>query len=235
MVGYFAFPSTGPSIFPNIQNSRVPLSLPSKQTRPSASDAPEERASGSSEKAKQLQAERERVEEARRVRLEREREEIYLSELAWVRSGGILRDANGRRDKARTEEFRKEIRLQDEERAILQKWDAYENRLRAIHSSTNTAAVTWDTIPWPVSSPPSSPADLDVESVAEFIFATFKVRGAVAVRKERLRTSILRWHPDKFAALLARAAEHEQTRILDGVSAVFRALRQLQDEEKHPS
>lgn len=188
-----------------------------------ASESPEQ-----VEKTKKLKAQRELAEEKRKARLEQERHDIYLSELEWVRWGGILRDTRGRRDKARTEEFRKEIRLQEEERRIMETWDAYQSRFRALQSS----AITWDTIPWPVLVPPSSPADLDPASISEFIFATFKVRGVVAVRKDRLRTSILRWHPDKFAALISRVAEDEQSRVVEGVNAVFRSLRQLQDEEK---
>ncbi|KAG5220669.1 mitochondrial carrier domain-containing protein [Salix suchowensis] len=49
------------------------------------------------------------------ARLEREQAEATQGEFDWVRSGGILRDARGRRDKVRTEAIRTEIRRRDEE------------------------------------------------------------------------------------------------------------------------
>jgi hypothetical protein len=232
MVGYFAFPTGAPTL----SSTRVTLDgpaamLPGVDASATSSDASEDR-----KRAERHKAYLQYVEETRRARLEREKEQIYLSELDWVRSGGMLRDDKGRTDKVRTEEFRKEIRLQEEEKQILERWNAYETRLRSLPSTADSFPIGWDTIPWPMLPPPTSPSDIEATAIAEFIFATFRVRGAKAIRKERLRTSILRWHPDKFAALLARVeGEDERNTILDGVNAVFRALRQLQDEEKQIS
>lgn len=230
MTGYFAFP-LGQSPTSVAEVPRVPFSSAENLTRESAlnPDAGPQ-SSDQSDRIKKRKAQREITEEKRRARLERERQEIYLSELAWVRSGGILRDAKGRRDKARTEELRREIRLQDEERRIMEQWHAYETRLRALQLSGDP--ITWEIIPWPVVVAPSSPLDLEPSVIADFIFATFKVRGVSIAKKERLRTSFLRWHPDKFAALMSRVPEHEQDRVIEGVNAVFRSLRQLQDMEK---
>lgn len=232
MVGYFAFP---PSMSGAALDKAVrPQPLPPPTTDPHLhASEPRQNASEAAQQAERIKQQRQRAEDIRRARLERENQQIYLSELDWVRSGGILRDANGRRDKVRTEEFRKEIRLQNEEREIMRRWDAYESSLRALQHPSNSLVVGWETIPWPVISPPSEPADLNSVTVGEFIFSTFKVRGAKAIRKERLRTSILRWHPDKFSALLARVPDPEHAAILlDGVNAVFIALRGLQDEAK---
>lgn len=233
MTGYFAFPPLPPP--PSAAEvPRVPFSSAENLTRENASNSHAvPRASEQATGKKRSKAERELAEEKRRARLERERQDIYLSELAWVRSGGILRDAKGRRDKARTEAFREEIRLQDEERRIMETWNAYETRLRALQSSRTV--LTWENIPWPVASTPSEPTYLTPETVADFIFATFKVRGIPIGKKERLRTSILRWHPDKFAPLMPRVPEHERERVVEGVNAVFRSLRQLQAMEKQSS
>ncbi|KAI0826433.1 hypothetical protein BC629DRAFT_1690577 [Irpex lacteus] len=233
MVGYFVFPPT-PAPFPVLEPpslSSLKLEDDPPRTPSTSSDA-----SKPSKEDELRKAQREKYEATRQARLERERQQIYLSELEWVRSGGILRDANGRRDKARTEEFRKEIRLQKEEKEILERWDAYESRLRALQSAPpDSLVIQWDTIPWPVLPPPSTPADITTAAVSEFVFSTFKVRGVRAVRKERLRSSVLRWHPDKFTALLLRVPEPEHRAILlEGVNAVFRALRELQDEDKQP-
>lgn len=228
MTGYFAFPPIQ-STSSAAEGVRVPFSSAQNLERECASKTVPQ-SSAQAEKIQKLKVQREIAAEKRRARLERERQEIYLSELEWVRSGGILRDAKGRRDKARTEALRQEIRLQDEERRILERWRAYETRLRALQSSGHV--LTWDSIPWPVADLPSSPIDLEPEAIADFIFATFKVRGVPTAKKDRLRTSILRWHPDKFVAFMSRVPADEQERVLEGVYAVFRSLRHLQDMEK---
>ena len=229
MVGYFAFPPSA-SPFPVLEPS-ASSNAPSRQ-HPQVPTSSKD-ASKPSKEDEARKENRMHHEATRKARLEHERQQIYQSELEWVRSGGILRDSNGRRDKARTEEFKKEIRLQKEEQEILARWAAYETRLRSLQNAPDSFIMHWDAIPWPMHTHPPSPAEITTEVVSEFVFATFRVRGVKAVRKDRLRTSILRWHPDKYTALLLRVPEPEQRAlILEGVNAVLRALRELQGEEK---
>jgi len=176
------------------------------------------------------QQRRAQLEEKRKQRQQQERHEAYLSELAWVRSGGVLRDARGRRDKVRTAWMQEEIRLQDEEKRIMDQWDAYETRWKALNASRGP--VTWSDIPWPSTISPTSSSDLTHEAVSEFILSTFKVRGATGSRKERIRSSLLRWHPDKMSVLVSRVQEEERDEVREGINAVFRSLKQLQDEGK---
>ncbi|KAJ3856475.1 hypothetical protein EV368DRAFT_25558, partial [Lentinula lateritia] len=53
------------------------------------------------------------LEQKHRACLEREEVERVRGEEDWVRSGGILRDSEGKRDFARTEKVREEIRLRE--------------------------------------------------------------------------------------------------------------------------
>jgi len=168
--------------------------------------------------------------EARRARLAREREEAYQGELAWVRSGGRVRDAKGRVDRARTELLRAEIRLQDEEKRILDAWNAYEARWRALSSSPNS--VAWSDLPWPVYHTVNAIHDLSSDAIREFIFKSLGVRGNTVTKKDRLRTSLLRWHPDKAAAALARVPIDHHDRVLEGINFVFITLKEMQDTEK---
>ncbi|GJE86626.1 hypothetical protein PsYK624_027060 [Phanerochaete sordida] len=150
--------------------------------------------------------------------------------MAWVRSGGVLRDARGRRDKGRTKWMQEEIRLQDEEKRIMDQWNAYETRWKALNASREP--VTWADIPWPSTIPPTTYEDLTHEAVSEFLLATFKVRGFAGSRKERIRSSLLRWHPDKTSTLVSRVQEEEREGVQEGINAVFRSLKQLQDAGK---
>lgn len=225
--GYFAFP-------PQAERTRLPLSSSSvdnvDQSQASSSTESTQQHEEDPEAKLKEQRRRAQVEEKRKQRQQQERHEAYLSELAWVRSGGVLRDARGRRDKVRTAWMREEIRLQDEEKKIMDQWNAYETRWKSLNASKGP--ITWSDIPWPSSTPPATPSDLTHEAVSEFILSTFRVRGATGSRKERIRSSLLRWHPDKTSTLVSRVQEEEREAIQEGINAVFRSLRQLQDEGK---
>ena len=241
MTGYFAFPprsSTSPSNPPPVVK-RAPLSpIRPSQSHASQTSAKQKVNDEKDEKAQDDSGTRRHVEskleEKRRKSLEHEQKQIWQSELEWVRSGGVLRDAHGRRDKKRTEMFRAEIRLQDEERQVQERWNAYEIRIRALPAlAATTEQLSWKDVPWPVWDPPSSPDDLTPDDIATFIFSTLKIRGSRGSKKEKVRSALLRWHPDKFpATIYAKVAEEERDMVADGVSAVFMGLKLIQDVEK---
>lgn len=226
--GYFAFPPTVERV-----EARIPFSSAENiahEPPPPAETRPKDEDSRTKLKEQQRRA---AEEEKRRKRQEQQRQEAYLSELAWVRSGGILRDAQGRRDKARTAMMQEEIRLQDEEKRIMDRWAAYEASWKALAASSGP--VAWKDIPWPSIVAPSSPDDLTPGAITEFVFATFKVRGVNGLRKDRIRSSLLRWHPDKLSVVVSRVSDEERDVVVEGINAVFICLKQLQDEEKQAS
>jgi hypothetical protein len=65
------------------------------------------------------------------IRAGLEHSEALRGDIEWVRSGGVLRDSNGRRDFARTERIRERIDEQERERKALAVWTEYEDRWRA--------------------------------------------------------------------------------------------------------
>lgn len=78
---------------------------------------------------------------------------------------------------------------------------------------------------------------LTTRAVGEFLFESLDVevdrdnRGRTA-RKERIRATLVRWHPDKIALLLSRIIPEDTEMVKEGVYRVFYALRTLQDEER---
>lgn len=171
--------------------------------------------------------------EARRRRLldEREREEAMLGEKEWVRSGGILRDANGRRDHERTAEIRKIVEKEEAEKRALARWAAYECAWGKLNVSSEP--VTFESMPWPLVQKPQTTNDLrDPSAIAQFLFETIGLDESAVTRKERLRSSLLRWHPDKLGGLLARVVETDLPTVKDGIDAVFMSVKNLQDMEK---
>ncbi|KAI0711146.1 hypothetical protein C8T65DRAFT_647660 [Cerioporus squamosus] len=221
MVGYFAFPPPGFNPNPPFSTNALPQDShdATAELPPINDDAAWE--------------ERQRhVAEERRKKREQERALALEGELYWVSMGGSIRDMYGRKDKARTEELRAEVRIRNEERKLLDYWDAYETRWRALLVSTTP--IAFNDIPWPVDPPPSSVDALTPDAVAEFLFAPLRVRANAVSKKDRIRASLLRWHPDKLSAVVARTAEEDAESVRAGINAVFRVLMALQDAERNP-
>ncbi|TBU28543.1 hypothetical protein BD311DRAFT_758429 [Dichomitus squalens] len=226
MAGYFAFPPPGSAAAPlafrqTLGDTDVNILHSSESQR-----QPQERSQSAERKP-----EAETQAQAQAQRQQTEREQIRLGEMEWVRAGGWLRDASGRKDKARTEQVRAEVRLVDEERRTLERWDAYEARWNALLSSTTS--VTFADIPWPASPPPSSAEDLASDVITEFFLGPLLVRSSTVLMKDRIRTSILRWHPDKLSAIVSRTVEGDLDSVRAGINTVFHVLRSLQDLERN--
>lgn len=228
--GYLAFPLGRPltpeerlRTLRNKTDPNPPLNAPSSASK---------EASDSKERLDSAWRERERVEvERRRAREVKEREEALKGEKDWVRSGGVLRDAEGRRDHARTAEVRKLVEEEEAQRRALERWATYEAAWTKLNSSIEL--LSFADIPWPLVNKPTDPMQLrDRNAVAQFLFETLHIPGVKSSRKDRVRTSLLRWHPDKLGALLARVREDDVEAVKDAVDAVVIVLMELQDQEK---
>lgn len=227
--GYFAFPPG------TVSSARVPFSE-SQQDNTATTDATEDEDEDESRTQKRAkeQAWEERCRrdaEARQARLEREKAEALLGEMEWVRAGGMLRDIHGRRDVVRTEQLRVEVKKQDEEKRVSTMWDTYETRWKTVLASSSP--VTFKDIPWPIpNASPSCPEEITLATVDEFLFASLNIRSNTVSKRDRIRSSILRWHPDKIASLFARVVPEEEDAVANGINTVFRCLKVLQDAEK---
>ncbi|KAJ7135896.1 hypothetical protein C8R44DRAFT_390031 [Mycena epipterygia] len=171
----------------------------------------------------------------RKARLESEAAEARKGEIDWVRSGGILRDAQGNRDYAKTEAIREELRLTELERVLVERWKNYENRWSDLAGRTGrdrerARDVRFEDVPWPVCPAEGQSvalADLTVDRVEDFLLAGLKVRGCTVTKKERVRSSLLRWHPDKMTAVLARIVDEDVEAVRQGIHVIVLCLHQL--------
>lgn len=183
----------------------------------------------------------------RQRRVEAEASEALKGDIEWVRSGGILRDSNGRRDFAQTQRIREEIDEREREEEALAAWMEYEDRWRASLSiradhSKNTSSdqaecgggeegIGFRDIAWPVAKPPEDPEGLIVGAVREFVLAPLRGKDVSPSKKrDRIRRLLLRYHPDKTSFLLSRVAEKEKDRVLEGINNVFMSLKYLQGD-----
>lgn len=172
--------------------------------------------------------------ELRKERLAQEEAEARHGEEEWVRSGGILRDTKGRRDMVRTQTVRDELKLRDIEKALVERWEAYEGQWKELLASNGKgkegrADLRFRDLPWPVDTgdKKAEVSDLTVGRVEEFLLGGLKVRGCGITRKDRIRSSLLRWHPDKLTSVLARVVEEDVEIVNEGVSVVIRSLQKL--------
>ncbi|KAG2144107.1 uncharacterized protein EDB93DRAFT_1228412 [Suillus bovinus] len=169
--------------------------------------------------------------EERINRLHKERELIETSEIEWVRGGGVLRDAQGRRDKARTERIRAELKLQEEEKTKMNRWREYDERWKAL-ITTSDKTLAFADIPWPLLTAPRGADSFTLPAISEFLFESLSVRNNAVTKKNRIRSSILRWHPDKSSLVVGRVVAEDVDAVREGIHAVFHCLKRLQDDER---
>ncbi|KAF9458179.1 hypothetical protein BDZ94DRAFT_1271442, partial [Collybia nuda] len=175
----------------------------------------------------------EREAEGRHQQLAREKCEARRGEEEWVRSGGILRDANGKRDMVKTQAVRDELKLREVEAQLVRKWETYERRWKELSAGgrgDTKATVTFQDIPWPVDIENRDTlelCDLSVKKVEDFLLGGLRVRGNQVTKKDRIRSSLLRWHPDKMTAMLARVVDEDVKIVKQGVSVVMMCLQEL--------
>lgn len=147
------------------------------------------------------------------------------------------------------EEARRRRRVESTVRNARVARDDYENRWKSLLSAhandasasaaCSTELLAFSDVPWPIFPPRKDGLirgeDINPDAVSLFLFPgpslvddeEAKERRAAA-RKERLRETILRYHPDKFEArVLSRVQEGDQEAVREAVGRVVRAVGEL--------
>ncbi|KAF8881213.1 hypothetical protein BD779DRAFT_1675530 [Infundibulicybe gibba] len=227
-LGYLVFPPSSPqSPEPSFTSAEV-RSPPRREEERGKVD----------EENKAWEARLERAADLHQQKLAEQEEEGQRGEEEWVRSGGILRDKNGRRDYKRTESVREELRLREVERILRERWETYERRWTELLANPKgkdarppERTVRFNDIPWPVHLEDEAKAidisDLTLSRVEEFLMGPLKVRGYGVSKRERVRASLLRWHPDKMTALHGRVVEEDLETVRKGINAVMVCLQHM--------
>jgi len=112
--------------------------------------------------------------------------------------------------------------------------DAYERRWVELHESRSNSAADlgFGDIPWPVSGVVPDQSHLTAQAVSAFLFCTEEEGVGDAerarLRKEELRGTMLRFHPDKFEGrVILQVKSEERVAVREGANAVTRAVREL--------
>ena len=110
--------------------------------------------------------------------------------------------------------------------------DGYERHWVGLLGSKSTSAdLGFGDVPWPVSDKSPSISEITAEAVSSFLFLPGEGHdeaGSWSARKEDLRGTILRFHPDKFEGrVIPRIKEEDRAAVREGVNAVTRAVTAL--------
>lgn len=230
-LGYFVFLPEKPLSQTQVDSIR----REEEATRQEQRNQEEAEARKKQEEEHTRKAELEREEERRQRYRALEAAEALRGEEEWVRSGGTLRDAEGNRDFARTNAIREELKLREIESMLVERWQKYERDWADLQGKgkerdfDDDHQVKFEDIPWPVDVGKRvvQLADLTVDGVQDFLLGCLKVRNSKLTKKEIVRASLLRWHPDKMTAILHRVIVEDIDDVKQGISTVMECLQYL--------
>ncbi|KAI9442349.1 hypothetical protein H4582DRAFT_1809637 [Lactarius indigo] len=152
-------------------------------------------------------------------------EEFDKMEARWRREEGRQRR---RHECHRAEEQRGREERQNqsvERRRQAEAWKAYERQWAAIAIGKDDSPLTFRSVPWPMIVPPRSVREVTSEAVAKFILSHAHSEGVS--RKDRIKSALRRWHPDRFGRILNRVDGKDRAAVERGVGTVARCLNDL--------
>ncbi|GJF00112.1 hypothetical protein PsYK624_163910 [Phanerochaete sordida] len=92
----------------------------------------------------------------------------------------------------------------------------------------NAQALSFSSVPWPMTEVPKTPDDITLVAVRDFLFGQAR-RGDQAERTIWKEAS-LRWHPDKFVPMLGRVKESDKDDVERAVNLIAGFLNDLKTE-----
>ncbi|RDX47454.1 hypothetical protein OH76DRAFT_1456727 [Lentinus brumalis] len=161
-----------------------------------------------------------------------------------------LREETRRLERAAEEERRMRKRVKERMREVEAR-ELYDTRWKAFLAPASVASedqmLRFEDIPWPVMASAVSLRDeqharvriedLTAEAISSFLLPAFEHDAPSAdpskERKEKLRETMLRFHPDKFEGrIMKRVREKDRERVQEAVGIVARTLNSLMGEAK---
>jgi hypothetical protein len=155
-------------------------------------------------------------------------EEFDKMEARWQERIG--REERRRRQEqqwAEEQRARAERQKQLERRSQEEAWKSYERRWATIASGSGQLKFKF--IPWPTTVQPRNVQEITPDVIAKFIFSPAHSEGML--RKERIKSALRRWHPDRFGRVLSRVDEKDKGAVERGVGIVARCLNELLAQE----
>ncbi|KAG8695498.1 hypothetical protein FRC09_009119 [Ceratobasidium sp. 395] len=118
-------------------------------------------------------------------------------------------------------------RQQSQSQQARDAWQSYEDRWAELSNSNASIRLTFHNIPWPVFSQPNSTSHLNSRTIGAFILSSLHDGGG-GTRRERIRTAMRLWHPDKWMGRYMSKVDPRHAQVVkEGVDAVAGALAEL--------
>ena len=138
-------------------------------------------------------------------------------------------------------EEREQKRHEHERRHRVFARQQYDQRWKALQATDSHYGLRFNDIPWPIlnaykpetRAPPASKGLVDVEdltedAISQFLLPARDTAGDVKEKKDKLRETMLRFHPDKFEGRIMKlVAVDEQATVRDGIAQVVRVVNGL--------
>ena len=159
-------------------------------------------------------------------------EEFDKMEARWKREERCGREEEERRQRRRREYHHRSGEQEEkaaERRRQADAWKAYERQWAAIAIGHDDNPLKFRSVPWPMTLPPRSAREVTSEAVSKFILSHAHSEGVS--RKERIKSALRRWHPDRFGRILNRVDEKDKAAVERGVGTVVRCLNDLLAQE----
>lgn len=106
------------------------------------------------------------------------------------------------------------------------RWREYEDRWNHITVGAGISEhLTFQAMPWPMFSSPRALDDIRPAEIAMFLLSSQHSHDQSV--KDRVRSALRRWHPDRFGRLLDRVREEDKASVAEGAGVVARCLSNL--------
>jgi hypothetical protein len=148
-------------------------------------------------------------------------------ERTWKAERDRLREEQQVRekDRQRREQERLQREKEKEGKNVRLAWEAHVARWDELRL-TKENSLTFCDIPWPMLGLARTPAHITADNIAPLLIARYDASDLSP--KERLRSALLFWHPDKWEGKwLSRVQDRHRPAVREGVSAVARAINEL--------
>jgi len=165
-----------------------------------------------------------------RVGIWRKRNAATLREQERQRAAHAAAKAEAERILRAETDARRRARLEREHLRRADARDAYQRRWAGLlESKSRFSDLGFGDIPWPVQGGPPDISQITAEAVSTFLFFPEEA-GKGKTRKEELRGTMLRFHPDKFEGrIIPRVKDEERAAVREGANAVTRAVSTLME------
>ena len=164
----------------------------------------------------------------------RKRNEAAHREQQRQKAARAAAEAEAARILKAKEDARRRARDERERRRRVEARKAYQSRwIELLESRSESADLEFGDIPWPVRGGAPDISQLTVEAISAFLFEGQKElevdeAGKARMRKEELRGTMLRFHPDKFEGrIVRRVRDEDREAVREGANAVTRAVAAL--------